>query len=1123
MAIGKISGAMLRSNLDRQGVDLQFSTYNQPLVYLNFASFLVGINTSSPTETMTVDGTFNVRNILLEDGESGPTITTTNNAHLRIAPEGNLKLGDVYKVKIEGGDPNDLLITDGNGNLSWTNLEDLSGAIGLDGMHIALTEPSDGSLVDWAAYRNFTEATTVTDAIDTLNQVMLNVYQNTYVGSADFTANIVAGPAPLTVQFTSTTTGNPTNYHWDFGDGQTSNLPDPTHTFTNPVGGFYDVYFKAFNNTGTDAGNGQGSFADVLKDNYITLYTPMPVPLFNLPTVTINDGNTVSLTNTSQFALSYVIQWGDGSFDIISDNNQPGGIHGGPIAHRYNNTNGDTRYNITVEAYSPTAGPGGESVTSAPTLVKVYSTHLPQFTATNTSGINQHDTVPNGLNVVFTNTTPSNPGSTATFGSGNYYRWVWGDGTFTTVNIASGQPGDTAQNITHAYTLSDPTVQQTFNAYLEVYNSHTSSRFISSQTIVTVIPAATAQFTATVGTLSDRPGDNDKVGYLYTDLNGVYRGNFVFDNTSFNTDSYTWVFGDSTTQGPLVEGVSGTPTGADLLHSYNANGVFSPQLNVSGPTGADSLIRVNYLTVNNPPVPPANVSTKTLTIASLNADAAVTAGYTDSSSSGPAAGTLVNRITTMSPVVTNTLTDVYNSHSGTLSALFNGTSDGSIAFTPGDDSGIYGSLQITVDRDAHLMSPSVYPSNFYKVFTGRFSKNTSGVTVGYNTVQLSHTTEGSTNTLGFVKDDVTAVPTLDYTGAQTVVSTPGTYKYISGVPYFTTGGEISVQNVKAYNWIGQTYKQTTTPLTVSAGTLLAGSGTVTSSQNKTYLQINGATSFLTSGIPNVNTGKTSATPYTLGNFSVSINGTTAVTQKLNVRLQNVNGNSSFLEIPNPVNLYNTTYTGFNELSIPVSLTLGSAYTDNGKRIYIAGATGATPAFNSATNYYVNNPFQGAINVEITDEAIVRFGTLHYNQTDYSTYLPPGPNLSIRSGTQYLRFAFRRATIANFKLTYSGRISGIWIAVPGTQIDSTSTLNKWLSAQQIYAGAGIPGANTGAGGNGSNGCAVTPTDIPTVGTYVLNDECNLTLGSENTSNSTGNMVLVNIALVPGDYLESISVS
>ena len=39
---------------------------------------------------------------------------------------------------------------------------------------------------------------------------------------ANFTSDVQNGSAPLTVQFTDTSTGNVTSYLWDFGDGNTA-------------------------------------------------------------------------------------------------------------------------------------------------------------------------------------------------------------------------------------------------------------------------------------------------------------------------------------------------------------------------------------------------------------------------------------------------------------------------------------------------------------------------------------------------------------------------------------------------------------------------------------------------------------------------------------------------------------------------------------------------------------------------------------------------------------------------------------------------------------------------------------------------------------------------------------
>ncbi|RKY56314.1 MAG: hypothetical protein DRP89_01620, partial [Candidatus Neomarinimicrobiota bacterium] len=49
--------------------------------------------------------------------------------------------------------------------------------------------------------------------------------------SAGFTASPLSGTTPLEVQFTDLSTGNPTSWAWDFGDGSTSTVQNPSHTY----------------------------------------------------------------------------------------------------------------------------------------------------------------------------------------------------------------------------------------------------------------------------------------------------------------------------------------------------------------------------------------------------------------------------------------------------------------------------------------------------------------------------------------------------------------------------------------------------------------------------------------------------------------------------------------------------------------------------------------------------------------------------------------------------------------------------------------------------------------------------------------------------------------------------
>lgn len=86
MSIGRISGAMLFSDLDRQGTDLQFTTNSETLVYLDFTDFRLGVNTDSPTHTLTVHGNVRIGNLVAYN----ETITTlSDNGNIELTGNGN--------------------------------------------------------------------------------------------------------------------------------------------------------------------------------------------------------------------------------------------------------------------------------------------------------------------------------------------------------------------------------------------------------------------------------------------------------------------------------------------------------------------------------------------------------------------------------------------------------------------------------------------------------------------------------------------------------------------------------------------------------------------------------------------------------------------------------------------------------------------------------------------------------------------------------------------------------------------------------------------------------------------------------------------------------------------------
>ena len=100
MAIGRISGPMLRANLERQGVDLSIET---DLLYVDVNNNRVGINRAVPTKSLQVDN-----------------VTIENNQIRSVS--GDLDLGAVADITITGGTDGFYLKTDGSGNLSFAEV-----------------------------------------------------------------------------------------------------------------------------------------------------------------------------------------------------------------------------------------------------------------------------------------------------------------------------------------------------------------------------------------------------------------------------------------------------------------------------------------------------------------------------------------------------------------------------------------------------------------------------------------------------------------------------------------------------------------------------------------------------------------------------------------------------------------------------------------------------------------------------------------------------------------------------------------------------------------------------------------------------------------------------------------
>ena len=68
---------------------------------------------------------------------------------------------------------------------------------------------------------------------------------------SSFTASPTSGAAPLTVQLTDTSTNSPTSWAWDFGNGSTSTVQNPSVTYD--AAGSYTITLRASNDAGTGA------------------------------------------------------------------------------------------------------------------------------------------------------------------------------------------------------------------------------------------------------------------------------------------------------------------------------------------------------------------------------------------------------------------------------------------------------------------------------------------------------------------------------------------------------------------------------------------------------------------------------------------------------------------------------------------------------------------------------------------------------------------------------------------------------------------------------------------------------------------------------------------------------
>ncbi len=349
MAIGRISGPLLKANLIREGVNLAFET---DLLYLDVNNSRIGVKTATPTHDLQVNGTTRTTNLIVDTQTdiaqisiSGNTISSSNNT-INFIPSGGS--ATVYQARLQ---VNDFEIQGNTISTMFSN------------SNIEL-RPNGIGIVD--IYSN----TTVNGNL-------------TVTGNVGVTGNVVIG-------------GNIT-----IGDALTDNITinaaiksdlvpqaDNTYDLGSSTFAWRNVYAQNFftdmlSLTSLDIGNLQ------FRDNEITTTTGLDLAIFGNGSGGVKLGNfrfrDNTVTNVSSNAISQLISTGTGYFKIAGTNGVvlPRGTNAQrPTAYA---VLGMTRYNTDTRALevwdgfswaSPAGSSGAVTLTQAEDAAAAFALTL---------------------------------------------------------------------------------------------------------------------------------------------------------------------------------------------------------------------------------------------------------------------------------------------------------------------------------------------------------------------------------------------------------------------------------------------------------------------------------------------------------------------------------------------------------------------------------------------------------------------------------------------------------------------------------------------------------------------------------------------------------------------------
>lgn len=438
-------------------------------------------NTQNPTNTYATAGTYNVTLIVTSD--QGCMDTNISPVIINPPPVANFTTGPACL-----GDATSF--TDGS-SVSSGNIVGWDWDFG-DGN----TDNTQNPTHTYANAGAFDVELTVTSdsgCTATSSVVVADVYD---LPTAAFSASAVCDG--IATQFTdesTTSQGSISSWTWDFGDGNTSNLQSPSHTYA--TAGTYTVTLTA--STGANCSN--------MVSNTVTV-NPLPTADFSFTDDCMDNG--IGFTDMSSVTNSTITGWdwdfGDGS---VHDNNQS------PY-HTYTSSG---QFNVTLEVTS--AEGCIASVTMQPT---VYPEPEPDFTAVDAC-----------LG------TPVDFQDNSNVSTGNIAQWDWDLGDGNTANT---------QNTSNDYVAAG-----TYNVMLSVVTDNGCTGDITLPVEVFDLPVA--DFTATEVCESNPT--------VFTDNSTLPVGNNQWD----------WDYGDGTTHG----------TAQSPSHTYTSAGSYNAALTVTTADG----------------------------------------------------------------------------------------------------------------------------------------------------------------------------------------------------------------------------------------------------------------------------------------------------------------------------------------------------------------------------------------------------------------------------------------------------------------------------------------------------------------------------------------------------------